>query len=149
MRIFFVLYEYPFRIGFTWPFSSLSRAFMQTFNLSSGQLMPQLWRIIHVIERVTTKWETPFTLNDLLVAYQVKMDKNHRYSLFSRYKIEKVLVQNIAVNDRGWKSRYIIGRASMLGDDDQWLVTGCNTEEINFSKVDLLPDSQSRIDRIL
>lgn len=115
---FFVMYEYPFKIGFTWPFSQLARSFLQKFDLSLGQLMPQFWRIVYVIERVTANWESPFLLNDLLVAYQVKMDKNHRYSLFSRYKNERVLVQSTAVNDHGWKSRYIFGRLGTLDDED-------------------------------
>src|SRR5581483_56015 len=38
---FFALFEYPFKIGFTWPYSPLSRAFMTRFSLSPGQLMPQ------------------------------------------------------------------------------------------------------------
>ena len=50
---FFALFEYPFKIGFRWPYSPLSRAFMTRFNLSPGQIMPQFWRVIQVIERVT------------------------------------------------------------------------------------------------
>ena len=37
----FVLYEYPFKIRFRWPFSSLAKAFMAYFQVSPGQLMPQ------------------------------------------------------------------------------------------------------------
>lgn len=146
---FFVLYEYPFKIGFTWPFSPLARAFMQKFDLSPGQLMPQFWRIVYVIERVMADWETPFVLNDLLMAYMVKMDTNRRYSLFSRYKHERALVQSTAVNDRGWKFRYVLGRVSSLSDDDHWIVSGWNTDVIKFHEVEPLPDSQSRIDRFL
>ena len=37
---FNVWYEYPFKIGFKWPFPHLSRSFMSLFSLSHGQLMP-------------------------------------------------------------------------------------------------------------
>lgn len=146
---YFVMYEYPFRIGFSWPFSPLVRSFLQEFNLSPGQLMPQSWRIIYVIERVTAEWKSPFRLNDLLVAYQAKFDKYHRYSLFSRNKGDRVLVQKSAVNDRGWKSRYVFGRLAILDDEDQWLVSGWNVDVIDFSEVEPLRDSQARIERFL
>ena len=50
---FFVLYEYPFKIGFKWPFSLLSRAFMAYFEIAPGQLMPQFWRVLHVLKHLT------------------------------------------------------------------------------------------------
>ncbi|KAJ9552809.1 hypothetical protein OSB04_016854 [Centaurea solstitialis] len=78
---FFALFEYPFKIGFKWPFSPLLRAFMTRFNLSSSQLMPQFWRVIQVIERVTKDWgRTAFSVNDLLTAYSVKPTDYDRYN---------------------------------------------------------------------
>ena len=50
---FFILYEYPFKIGFKWAFSPLARAFMYYFEIAPGQLMPQFWRVLHVLERQT------------------------------------------------------------------------------------------------
>src|SRR5581483_1470180 len=69
---FFALFEYPFKVGFRWPYSPLARAFMTRFNLSPGQLMPQFWRVAFVIERVTKNWDRPaFSVDDLLSAYSV------------------------------------------------------------------------------
>lgn len=79
---YFVIYEYPFKIVFKWPYSPLSKMFMLRFDLAPGQLMPQFWRVVQVIERLTKDWESPINVNDLLTAYQVKVDGCHRYSLF-------------------------------------------------------------------
>ena len=68
--------------------------------------MPQFWTVLQVIQRVTKDWDSPFDVTDLLTAYIVKPDKHHRYSLFSRARGDKILVQNTQVNDRQWKVRY-------------------------------------------
>ena len=49
---FFVIYEYPFKIGLRWPYSPLAKAFMSYFEVAPGQLMPQFWRVLQVIERI-------------------------------------------------------------------------------------------------
>ena len=73
---------------------------MTMFVLSPRQLMPQFWRVLHVIERLSLKWGIEFTVLDLLSAYLVKSDGSHRYSLYYKYKGDKILIQNTVVNDR-------------------------------------------------
>ena len=73
---------------------------MSYIEVAPGKLMPQLWRVLQVIERITTDWESPFDVTDLLTTYIVKSNKYHRYSLFSRARGDKVLVQSTQVNDR-------------------------------------------------
>ena len=97
---FFVIYEYPFKIGLRWPYSPLAKAFMSHFQIAPGKLMAQFWRVLQVIERVTKDWDSPFDVTDLLMAYIVKPDKHHIYSLFSRARGDKILVQNTQLNDR-------------------------------------------------
>ncbi|KAI3729502.1 hypothetical protein L6452_18162 [Arctium lappa] len=145
-----VLYEYPFKIGFSWPFSPLVREFLDAFDLTPGQLMPQFWRIVQVVDRLTADWGAPFNLNDLLTAYSVRADNYHRYSLFPRTKGDTVLVHNTAVNDRGWKRQYVfIQVASVSDEDSQWLSSGWNESVIDFSRVKPRKDSLDKIQRIL
>ncbi|KAI3749051.1 hypothetical protein L6452_12597 [Arctium lappa] len=145
-----VLYEYPFKIGFSWPFVPLVREFLDAFDLSPGQLMPQFWRIVQVVDRLTADWGAPFNLNDLLAAYSVKADNYHRYSLFPRTKGDTVLVQNTAVNDRGWKRHYVFLQVASLNDEDsQWFSSGWNDSVIDFTKVKPNRDSLNKVQRIL
>ncbi|KAI3693160.1 hypothetical protein L6452_32991 [Arctium lappa] len=83
----------------TWSYSPLSRLFMLQFNLTSGQLMPQFWRVVQVIERLMRDWGSPFNVKDLITAYQVKVDGFHRYKLFSKYRGDRTLVLNTVVNN--------------------------------------------------
>ncbi|KAI3678506.1 hypothetical protein L6452_37801 [Arctium lappa] len=99
-RGYCVLYEYPFKISFIWPFSPLVRAFLDAFDLTPGQLMSQFWRIVQVINRLTADWEVPFNVNDLLTAYSVRPDNYHRYSLFPRSKGDNVLIDFTKVKPR-------------------------------------------------
>ncbi|KAI3667942.1 hypothetical protein L6452_43013 [Arctium lappa] len=145
-----VLYEYPFKIGFSWSFTPLVREFLDAFDLSPGQLMPQFWRIVQVVDRLTADWEVPFNLNDLLAAYSVKADNYHRYSLFPRTKGDTVLVHNTAVNDRGWKRHYVFLQVASLNDEDsQWFSSGWNESVIDFTKVKPNRDSLNKVQRIL
>ena len=129
---YFVIYEYPFKIGLRWPYSPLPKAFMSHFEIAPGQLMPQFWRVLQVIERVTKDWDAPFDVIDLLTAYIVKPDKHHRYSLFSRARGDKILVQNTQVNDRQWKVRYAFARILSFQPDDNWRVPSWNNQGITM-----------------
>ncbi|KAI3769902.1 hypothetical protein L6452_01016 [Arctium lappa] len=145
-----VLYEYPFKIGFSWPFSPLVRAFLDVFDLTPGQLMPQFWWIVQVIDRLTAEWVVPFNVNDLLTAYSVRPDNYHRYSLFPRSKGDNVLILNTAVNDRGWKRQYVFLQVASVNDEDsQWLSSGWNESVINFSRVKPRRDYFDKVQRIL
>ncbi|KAI3719421.1 hypothetical protein L6452_20319 [Arctium lappa] len=88
---------------------------------SPSQLMPQFWRVVLIIERLTAEWGSPFDLNDLHIAYTMKINGFHRYSLHSNYQGDRTLVLNNAVNDRWWKSRYAFVRMASLGPNSDWL----------------------------
>ncbi|KAJ9543815.1 hypothetical protein OSB04_023522 [Centaurea solstitialis] len=115
---FFALFEYPFKVGFRWPYSPLARAFMTRFDVSPGQLMPQFWRVILVIERVTKDWgRRAFSVDDLLSAYNVTKLPYNRYGLFPKGRNDTMLVHRTQVNDRGWKSRYVFVQTSSVTDE--------------------------------
>ncbi|KAJ9564143.1 hypothetical protein OSB04_000109 [Centaurea solstitialis] len=97
---FFALFEYPFKVGFRWPYSPLARAFMTRFDVSPGQLMPQFWRVVHVIERVTRNWDRPpFSVDDLLSAYNVIRSPYNRFGLFPRGRSDAMLGLCLSIID--------------------------------------------------
>ena len=99
---------------------------MSLFALSPGQLMLQFWHVLNVIKRLPLKWGIEFMVPDLLSAYLVKSDDCERYNLYSKYRGEKILIQNTAVNDRNWKSRYLFVRVSSLDVESDWRVPEWN-----------------------
>ena len=54
--------------------------------------MPQFWRVLHVLQRLTHGWESSFGGADLLSAYTIKSDGHHRYYPFLQSRGDKVLV---------------------------------------------------------
>ncbi|KAI3701926.1 hypothetical protein L6452_27416 [Arctium lappa] len=116
---------------------------------SPGQLMPQFWRVVLVIERLTAEWGSSFDENDLLTAYQVKVDGFHRYSMFSKYRGDLTLVFNTAVNDCVRKARYAFVRTTSLGLDSDVPETFWNTSTIKFDEVRPNSDSVYKITRFL
>src|SRR5581483_1724001 len=124
---FFALFEYPFKVGFRWPYSPLARSFMTRFNLSPGQLMPQFWRVVFVIERVTKNWDRPvFSVDDLLSSYSVNRSSYNRYSVFPKGRSDTMLVHGTQVNDRGWKARYVFVQTSSVVGAESWVVPEWN-----------------------
>src|SRR5581483_5532551 len=128
---FFALFEYPFKIGFRWPYSPLARSFMSRYNLSPGQLMPQFWRVVYVIERVTKNWDRPvFSVDDLLSSYTVTRSPYNRFGLFPKGRSDTMLVHGTQVNDRGWKARYVFVQTSSVVGEESWVVPEWNTNGI-------------------
>ena len=122
-----VMYEYPFTIGFKFPFTPLVRSFIEVFHLSPGQLMPQIWRVFTVVHGVTANWRTPFDLSDLMYTYDLALQKCCRYTLVTK-KGKTNLGVGLGVNDRGWQSRFVFVGKDSLGDKGRFLVEGWTTE---------------------
>lgn len=90
-----VLYEYPFKIGLRLPFSLITRDLMQIYQISLAQIMPQIWRILSVIDRVTTSWEEAFILHYLLQCYEVKVKAKNSIALHAKARLEPLFWESI------------------------------------------------------
>ncbi|XP_056690295.1 uncharacterized protein [Spinacia oleracea] len=143
-----VMYEYPFILGFLFPFTPLARSFVEVFNLSPSQLMPQIWRIFTVVHRVTSGWRTPFDLADLMHVYDLSLKECCRYTLVTKKK-KKNLCVGLAVNDRGWQSRFVYVNKASLGEVGNFLVEGWTTEVVDTSLAGLNSDSHDKCLRFL
>lgn len=66
----------------TWfrlPFSALIRDLLEIYNVSLGQIIPQVSRVLSVVE-IIMSCDNPITLQDLMYSYEVRV-KKHRLSL--------------------------------------------------------------------
>lgn len=118
-----VLYEYPFKIGLRLPFSPRARDLMQIYQISSGKIIPQVWRILSVIDRVTTSWEEAFTFHDLLLCYEIRVKSKNKITLHAKARLEP-LVCGVQSDDRGWKNIYVFVKRSSLGEIGKMLIGG-------------------------
>ncbi|XP_021737792.1 uncharacterized protein LOC110704312 [Chenopodium quinoa] len=73
--------------------------------------MPSGWRILSVLEEITKDWEYPFTYEDLIEAYDIKMKKDRFVSV---HKEEEQLVLNTECNDRGWAQYFVFVEKTSL-----------------------------------
>ena len=122
-----VLYEYPFKIGYTFPSNPLMTKLLTILQLSPAQLIPLLWRVLHVIDKLTTDMGMDFGLEDLLYMYELRKVENTRYT-FVLKSGRKSLVENSGANDRGWKKRYVFVNESLIGENYQFLHHGWNAK---------------------
>lgn len=63
------------------------------------QITPQVWRIFSITDKVTSSWEEPFTLHDLLLCYEIRVKAKNRVSLHVRVR-KDALVDGIQSNDK-------------------------------------------------
>ena len=69
---------------------------MQIYQISIGQIMPQVWRILGVIDRVMASSEEAFTLHDLLLHYEIRVKAKNRIALHANTsgKMKKGCAEN-------------------------------------------------------
>lgn len=89
--------------------------------------MPQLWRILSIVDRVTASSEEPFTLHDLFLCYKIRVRAKNRLALHARTRHD-ALVGGVQSNDRGWKKHYVFVKKSSLGDVGKHLIGSWNVE---------------------
>ncbi|KAK3230762.1 hypothetical protein Dsin_002643 [Dipteronia sinensis] len=65
-------YEYNFCQGFRFPVPSLARRLLVYYDIASGQLMPNSWRILISLTVLREKYKLKFGLCSLLHSYYLK-----------------------------------------------------------------------------
>ncbi|XP_056687846.1 uncharacterized protein [Spinacia oleracea] len=80
-----------------------------------------IWRVLAVVQGVTADWQVPFDLSDLMFLYDLALKECCRYTLVMK-KGKKNLGIGLAVNDRGWQSRFVYVNKDSLGEKGQFLV---------------------------
>ena len=100
---------------------------MQIYQISPWQIVPQVWRILSVVDRVMASWEEPFTLHDLLLCYEMRVKAKNKIALHARAKLE-AMVNGVQSNERSWKNRHVFVKKSSLGEVGKMLIRGWNVE---------------------
>ena len=118
-------YAYPFTIGYTVEFSSLTKSFLHQFQLSPGQMMPNFWRICLQLELVTAEWDSCVDWEDILVHYSFKVSSTKKYT-FSLRKRAKKLIYDQNAKDKGWNRKFFYVRKTSLGDLENYYRSGWN-----------------------
>ncbi len=123
------MFEYPFRIGHTLPFSPLVRSFLTTFGYAPSQIMPTAWRILLQFDKIGVKHSIPVALEDVMHSYSVYIGGGERISLKIKDGME-VVILNASANDRQWATKFFFVEIDSLGPDcsglflDTWKLKG-------------------------
>ncbi|XP_048503160.1 uncharacterized protein LOC125498888 [Beta vulgaris subsp. vulgaris] len=143
-----VLYEYPFKIGYKFPLNSLMTQLLSVMQVSPAQIMPLVWRVVHVIDKLAQDANMEFTLEDILYMYEIKRVEVSRYTFFLKPG-KHSLVENSGANDRGWKKRYFFVNKKSMGKSFDYLHDGWNSEEILPLPVEESVYSRTKINQLL
>lgn len=124
-------FEYPFRIGHSFPFSRLVQDFLVSLELAPCQVMPHTWRLLQTIDEVSSSKGIDFSFDALWRSYYLSTRGSCRFQLRPR-RGKGSLVFNLDVNDRGWRSRFFFVERESLGGDFSFLLSGWRTSGIAF-----------------
>ena len=108
-------FEYPFKIGHKFPFSSLVQDTLSFWNLSPSQIMSSGWRLLRSLDRIIDRFpEIGFSFEVFEYNYYPFRSRSNLYSFRVRTG-RKPLVSRLDVNDRGWKHRFFFVGVESLG----------------------------------
>ena len=108
-------FEYPFKIGHKFPFSSLVQDVLSFWRLSPSQIMPSGWRLLRSLDRIIDRFpEIGFSFEVFEYNYYPFRSRSNLYSFRVRTG-RKPLVSRLDVNDRGWKHRFFFVDVESLG----------------------------------
>ena len=97
--------EFPFKyLKLSFPFPPLIEEFFRTTQLSYGQAMPMLWRVLSVIDDLV-KRKIDFNLADLKLCYTLQSFGPGYFVLKAKTK-ENRLFKDVTHNDVPWKGRF-------------------------------------------
>lgn len=96
---------------------------MEAFDLSPGQVMPMVWRVLRTIEmRLKTRSGAS---RSVFVIFCIRMESKeiNRCTFYFKPKRPQ-MVLNTNANDRGWKARFAFAERESLPN---WMVAGWNS----------------------
>ncbi|CAH9139235.1 unnamed protein product [Cuscuta epithymum] len=120
---------YPFKIGMKFPFSPLTRGFLEFVNLSPSQIMPQVWRILRALEVVREKYDIPFEFEDLGFTYELRTSGPGRFTVAMKDKKPRLIHKVDKANDRGWMHWYFFVLKDSLGSEGSFLEDNLHKEK--------------------
>ncbi|CAH9123261.1 unnamed protein product [Cuscuta epithymum] len=124
---------YPFKIGMKFPFSPLTRGFLEFVNLSPSQIMPQVWRILRALEVVSEKYGIPFEFEDLGFTYELRTSGPGRFTLAMKDRKPRLIHKVDKANDRGWMHWYFFVLKDSLGSEGSFLEDNLHKEKKTIS----------------
>ncbi|KAK0590525.1 hypothetical protein LWI29_028418 [Acer saccharum] len=104
-------YEYTLRLGFRFPVPSLVRRLLKHFDIASGQLMPNSWRILMSLTILRERYRIDFGLGCVMHNYYLKehVGDQGRYILIPRDKNNRLIIDT-TTNDRQWNDTFFFDK---------------------------------------
>ncbi|KAJ0780691.1 hypothetical protein HanPI659440_Chr06g0240581 [Helianthus annuus] len=117
---------FPFTLGLRFLFSDFIMDFFCTTGLSFSQIMPMVWRVLVILDRIKNNHLPDLCVNDLPVVYRLRSHRSSRFLLYSTSK--NPLILRATQNEEEWKTKFFfVKRSSIPGGKSfpvKWLTKG-------------------------
>ncbi|KAI3754267.1 hypothetical protein L1987_54047 [Smallanthus sonchifolius] len=101
----------------SFPFPSLINDFFEITSLSYSQVMPMVWRILFLLDKLNRSHSLTIGIPELASVYNLRTHGHSRF-LLQLKKGQIPLVQKATQNDGDWRGKYFfVKRASISGGD--------------------------------
>ncbi|KAM6565968.1 hypothetical protein CsatA_025096 [Cannabis sativa] len=123
------MYEFPFRIGFRFPFPPFVQEVLDYYEVAPSQLMPNAWRLLLGIEVIVRVKGKRVDLVDFQSSYYLKQhDTDKGRFLFTLRANKKAWVTELVPsNKRGWRKKYCFVKGDLFGTSDYEVPTSWRT----------------------
>ncbi|XP_060971672.1 uncharacterized protein LOC133037917 isoform X2 [Cannabis sativa] len=123
------MYEFPFRIGFRFPFPPFVQEVLDYYEVAPSQLMPNAWRLLLGIEVIVRVKGKRVDLVDFQSSYYLKQhDTDKGRFLFTLRANKKAWVMELVPsNKRGWRKKYCFVKGDLFGTSDYEVPTSWRT----------------------
>ena len=123
------MYEFPFRIGFRFPFPPFVQEVLDYYGVAPSQLMPNAWRSLLGIEVIVRVKGKRVDLVDFKSSYYLKQhDADKGRFLFTLRANKKAWVTELVPsNKRGWRKKYCFVKGDLFGMSDYVVPTSWRT----------------------
>ncbi|KAM0047082.1 hypothetical protein Hdeb2414_s0009g00324311 [Helianthus debilis subsp. tardiflorus] len=118
---------FPFTLGLRFPFSDFITNFFRMTSLSFSQIMPMLWRVLVVLDRIKNIHISELSIIDLPIAYWLRSHGSSRFLFYSTSP--DPLIFRATRKEEEWKSEFFffVKRSSIPSGADylvKWLTRG-------------------------
>ena len=120
-------HAFPFTLGLSYPFPSLISDFFKITGLAYAQAMPQIWRILHTLDKLNDKHSLTIGLPEIASNYQLRTHGGSRFVLQLRTKKSPFVYRATQDNRNFLSNFFFVERSSIPGGEElpeKWIKKG-------------------------
>lgn len=108
------IHEFPFRAGLRIPCNSWISGVLSSMKLAPCQIMPSMWKVICLVDKLCLKFRLQLTVQDLKNVYSVRAHGRGRFIFRIRKGQSNLIELPDTGDDKDWKTGFLFLKSDTL-----------------------------------